>query len=127
MERLLIDGGWIITMDPERRMIQDGGILIEGDSIVAVGRSGEIKEKFRGVPLLDARNKVILPGFVDTHIHLSEHIVRSLIPDDAKDWMSNWLMPIYSSLTPEEEYYSAMLAFIELIKTGTTTFCEAGT
>jgi len=127
VERLLIDGGWIITMDPERRMIQDGGILIEGDSIVAVGRSGEIKEKFRGVPLLDARNKVILPGFVDTHIHLSEHIVRSLIPDDAKDWMSNWLMPIYSSLTPEEEYYSAMLAFIELIKTGTTTFCEAGT
>jgi len=127
MERLLIDGGWIITMDPERRMIQNGAILIEGDSILAIGKSEQIKEMFRGARVLDAHNKVILPGFVDTHIHLSEHIVRSLIPDDAKDWMSHWLMPIYSSLTPEEEYYSAMLALIELIKTGTTTFCEAGT
>jgi 5-methylthioadenosine/S-adenosylhomocysteine deaminase len=127
VERLLIDGGFIVTLDPERRMIQDGAILIEGDSIAAVGKSGQVKEKFKWTRLLDARNKVILPGFVDTHIHLSEHIVRSLIPDDATDWMSNWLMPIYSSLAPEDEYYSAMLAFIELIKTGTTTFCEAGT
>jgi 5-methylthioadenosine/S-adenosylhomocysteine deaminase len=127
VERLLIDGGLIITLDPERRMIQNGAILIEGDSILALGKSEQIKEKFKGGRLLDAHNKVILPGFVDTHIHLSEHIVRSLIPDDAKDWMSHWLMPIYSYLTPEDEYYSAMLAFIELIKTGTTTFCEAGT
>ncbi len=123
----MINGGLIITMDPQRRMIQDGAILIEGDAILAIGKSDQMKEKFRGARLVDAHNKVILPGFVDTHIHLSEHIVRSLIPDDAKDWMSHWLMPIYSSLTPEEEYYSAMLAFIELMKTGTTTFCEAGT
>ncbi len=127
MEKLLIDGGFIVTVDPERRMIQNGAILIEGDSILAIGKSDEVKKKFSWSRLIDARNKVILPGFVDTHIHLSEHIVRSLIPDDAKDWMSHWLMPIYSSLTPEDEYYSAMIAFIELIKTGTTTFCEAGT
>jgi len=127
MERLMIDGGLIITMDPERRMIQNGAIVIEGDSIVAIGKSEQIREKFKDARVMDARNKVILPGFVDTHIHLSEHIVRSLIPDDAKDWMSHWLMPIYASLTPEEEYYSALLALIELIKTGTTTFCEAGT
>jgi cytosine/adenosine deaminase-related metal-dependent hydrolase len=41
--------------------------------------------------------------------------------------MSGWLMPIYASLSPEDEYISAMLAFIEMAKTGTTTFCEAGT
>lgn len=127
MERTLIDGGLVITIDPERRMIQNGAILIEGDTILAVGKSDQVKEKFKWTRLLDARNKVIVPGFVNTHIHLSEHIVRSLIPDDAHDWMSRWLMPIYSVLTPEDEYYSSMIAFIEMIKTGTTTFCEAGT
>lgn len=127
MERMLLDGGLVVTMDPQRRMIQDGAVLIEGDTILAVGKSEQIKSEFEWTCLVDARNKVILPGFVDTHIHLSEHIVRSLIPDDARDWMPNWLMPIYSALTPEDEYYSSMLAFIEMIKTGTTMFCEAGT
>lgn len=127
MERTLIDGALLVTMDPERRMIQNGAILIEGDSIKAVGRSDQVKERSQWTSRLDARNMVILPGFVDSHIHLSEHIVRSLIPDDALDWMPNWLMPIYSALTPEDEYYSSMIAFIEMIKTGTTTFCEAGT
>jgi cytosine/adenosine deaminase-related metal-dependent hydrolase len=126
-DAILIDGGLVVTMDPERRMIRDGAVLIEGDRITAVGKSEQIKERFSWSRAIDARDKVILPGFVDTHLHLSEHIVRSLIPDDAADWMPNWLMPIYSAITPEEEYYSAMLAFIELIRTGTTTFCEAGT
>ncbi len=127
METVLIDGGLVITMDPERRMIQNGAVLIEGDSILAVGKSDQIRKEFQWARLLDARDKVITPGFVDSHIHLSEHIVRSLIPDDAHDWMPNWLMPIYSALTPEDEYYSSMIACIEMIKTGTTAFCEAGT
>ena len=127
MGKILIDGGIVVTMDPERRIIRQGAILIEGETIAAVGKSDEIKEKCEGADRIDAQNKVILPGFIDTHVHLSEHIVRSLIPDDAHDWMSHWLMPIYSSLTPEDEYISAMLAFIEMIRTGTTTFCEAGT
>jgi cytosine/adenosine deaminase-related metal-dependent hydrolase len=127
MDKILIDGGLVVTMDPERRIIRDGAILIEGEKILAVGKSIQVKEQFPWTRKIDAREKVILPGFVDTHLHLSEHIVRSLIPDDAVDWMPNWLMPIYSVLTPEDEYWSAMLAFIELIRTGTTTFCEAGT
>ncbi|MBW2058000.1 MAG: amidohydrolase family protein [Deltaproteobacteria bacterium] len=127
MERTLVDGALLVTMDPERRMIRNGAVLIEGDSILAVGKSDHVKERFKWRRRLDARNMVIVPGFVDTHIHLSEHIVRSLIPDDAHDWMPNWLMPIYSALTPEDEYYSSMIAFIEMIKTGTTAFCEAGT
>lgn len=127
MERTLLDGGLIITVDPARRMIEDGAVLIEGDSILAVGKSREIREAFEWTKRIDTHEKIILPGFIDTHIHLSEHLVRSLIPDDDQGWMSKWLMPIYASLTPEDEYYASMLAFIEMIKTGTTTFCEAGT
>jgi len=127
MEKTLLDGGLIVTMDPGRRMIEKGYILIEGDTIVSVGKSDRIRAEFEGAHRIDTRNKVILPGFIDTHIHLSEHIVRSLIPDDDRDWLPKWLIPIYASLSPEDEYYATLLASIEMIKTGTTTFCEAGT
>lgn len=124
---LLIHGGIVVTMDKERRIFRQGAILIKGDTIEAVGTFAEIGERYRDAARFDATNRLIHPGFIDTHVHLSEHIVRSLIPDDVPDWMSGWLMPIYSCLSPEDEYISAMLAFIEMAKTGTTTFCEAGT
>ena len=127
MEGTLLDGGLVITMYPERRMIEDGGVLIQGDTIVAVGKSASIKEQFTWNERMDTRGHVILPGFVETHIHLSEHIVRSLIPDDDREWLPSWLVPIYTALTPEDEYYATLLASMEMLKTGTTTFCEAGT
>lgn len=129
MTGLLIDGCLVITMDPARTMINEGAIFIQGDKIAAVGKSEELRSKYKleSSSYFNARDKVVLPGFVDAHIHLSEHICRSLIPDDSADWMPNWLMPIYSNLTPEDEYFSSLLAFIEMVRTGTTTFCEAGT
>lgn len=127
MKRTLIDGGLIVTLDADRRIIQDGAVLIAGDKILAVGPSRQVKYDYEYDESLSAANKVVLPGFIDTHVHLSEHIFRSLVPDDAEDWMSHWLLPLYASLTPEEEYYAALLAFIEMIRSGTTTFCEAGT
>lgn len=127
MNRTLIDDALLVTMDPGRRVIENGAVLIEGERILAVGKSDQVKSDFQFTQLIDARDKVVLPGFVDTHVHLSEHICRSLIPDDAEDWMPNWLLPIYASLTAEDEYYASMLAFIEMVRSGTTTFCEAGT
>ena len=71
----------------------------------------------------------MLPGFVDTHVHLSEHLNRGLLLDDipVDRYLPDWLIPLYSVMTPEEEQVSAQLACIEMIRTGTTTFCEAGT
>src|SRR5262249_34639722 len=79
--------------------------------------------------VIDARRMVVAPGFVDTHVHLSEHLNRGLLLDDiAVDrYLPDWLIPLYSVMTPEDERYAALLACIEMIRTGTTTFCEAGT
>jgi len=129
MSTLLVENGLLITLDAERRVIRNGSVAMEGNRIVGVGKSEEIRGKFRADRVLDARGKVVTPGFVDAHVHLSEHIIRGLVPDDAPlhAWLPEWLFPVYEILTPEEEYYSAMLAFMEMIRTGTTTFCEAGT
>jgi len=79
--------------------------------------------------VIDGRRRVVLPGFVDTHVHLSEHLNRGLLLDDVpvERFLPDWLIPLYSAITPEEEQVSALLACIEMIRTGTTTFCEAGT
>ncbi len=79
--------------------------------------------------IIDGRRRVVLPGFVDTHVHLSEHLNRGLLLDDipVDRYLPDWLIPLYSAITPEEEQVSALLACIEMIRTGTTTFCEAGT
>ncbi len=76
-----------------------------------------------------ARTASSLPGFVNTHVHLSEHVNRGVMADEipVDRYMGDWLIPLYSAITPEEEAYSARLACLEMIRTGTTTFCEAGT
>jgi len=127
MGKTLIDGALIVTMDPDRRVIQNGAVVIEGEKILAVGPSDQVKSDITFTERMDGQDKVVLPGFIDTHIHLSEHICRSLIPDDAEDWMPNWLIPIYANLSAEDEYYASLLACIEMVRSGTTTFCEAGT
>jgi len=71
----------------------------------------------------------VAPGFVDNQVHLSEHLNRGLLLDDipVDRYLPDWLIPLYSVMTAEDEEHAALLAGIEMIRTGTTTFCEAGT
>ncbi|MHB8620821.1 MAG: amidohydrolase family protein [Chloroflexota bacterium] len=123
---MLIEGGLLIAMD-RRRSIARADIAVDGDSIVAVEPS--LRRRYPEAERLDASRRVVTPGLVDAHVHLSEHIIRGLVPDDAPEdeWLPRWLLPVYAGLTEEEEHLSALLAFVEMIRTGTTTFCEAGT
>jgi 5-methylthioadenosine/S-adenosylhomocysteine deaminase len=126
---ILIEHGTVITVDRERRIFADGSVLIDGRDIVDVGPARDVVSSRRPDRVIDARNFVVLPGFVDTHVHLSEHLNRGLLLDDipVDRYLPDWLIPLYSVMTPEEEQCSALLACIEMIRTGTTTFCEAGT
>ena len=62
---ILITGGIIITMDPERRVIEDGTLAIDGDSILRVGRRDELDSKYNTRKIIDAHRKVIMPGLID--------------------------------------------------------------
>ena len=119
----------IVTLDATRRIITDGSILIDGRDIVQVGPSASVRPARRPDQIISGRRRVVTPGFVDTHVHLTEHLSRGLIPDDVPvaRYLPDWLLPLYSTVTPEEEQAAAMLACVEMVRTGTTTFCEAGT
>jgi 5-methylthioadenosine/S-adenosylhomocysteine deaminase len=126
---LLIEHATVITLDRDRRILTDGSVLVDGRDIVQVGPARTVRPPRPPARIIDARRHVVLPGFVDTHVHLSEHLNRGLLLDDipVDRYLPDWLIPLYSVITPEEEQVSALLACIEMIRTGTTTFCEAGT
>lgn len=127
---ILIKGGYVVTVDRERRIFRNGAIAVRGDLIIDVGQAEELESKYVPARIVDARDKVVIPGLVDTHAHVSaEQAFRGLVPDDVDhmEWAFDWIVPMYSGLTAEEEYVTALFTFIEMIKSGTTTFCEAGT
>lgn len=126
---ILIEHATIVTVDRERRIFGDGSVLVDGRDIIQVGPAREVRPPRPPARVIDGRRRVVLPGFVDTHVHLSEHLNRGLLLDDIRvdRYLPDWLIPLYSVMTPEEEQVAALLACVEMIRTGTTTFCEAGT
>jgi 5-methylthioadenosine/S-adenosylhomocysteine deaminase len=121
----------VLTVDDQRRILTDGAIAFDdGGTITHVGPAADVRaEVGADATIVDCAGTVITPGFVDTHVHLGEQLARGLVPDSAgpKEWLPDWLLPMYSALTPEDEVLSAELAIAEMLLTGTTTFCEAGT
>src|SRR5262249_26448028 len=113
----------------ERRILADGSVLIDGRDIVQVGPARDVRPPRPPDRVIDARDAVVLPGFVDTHVHLSEHLNRGLLLDDiAVDrYLPDWLIPLYPVMPPQDGRSAALLAGIELIRPGTTPSCEAGT
>ncbi len=126
---ILVEHGIVVTVDRDRRILADGSVLVDGRDIVQVGPARAVRPPRPPDRVIDARRMAVLPGFVDTHVHLSEHVNRGLLLDDipVDRYLPDWLIPLYAAITPEEEAASALLACLEMIRTGTTTFCEAGT
>jgi cytosine/adenosine deaminase-related metal-dependent hydrolase len=126
---ILIEHATILTLDAERRILRDGSVLVEGRDVVQVGPAPSVRPPRPPDRIIDGRRRVVAPGFVDTHVHLTEHLSRGLMLDDVpvSRYLPDWLLPLYSTVTPEEEQAAALLACVEMIRTGTTTFCEAGT
>ncbi len=121
----------VLTVDRRRRILTDGAIAFDdAGRLVAVDPTAEVLAAVGdGADVIDCRGRVIVPGFVDVHVHLGEQLMRGLVPDHAAptEWLPEWLLPAYAAITPAEEQLGAQLAVAELLLTGTTTFCEAGT
>lgn len=123
MGTMLIRGGKIVTMDPQRRII-DGDILIKDDRIADIG-PGISMDADR---VVDAGGKVVIPGLIQSHIHLTQTLLRGQADDlELMDWLQKRVWPLEGAHTAESNYYSAKLGIAELIKGGTTAIVDMET
>lgn len=105
-------------------VLENHSILIDKGTIVKVGKDIDNKEDIDGVEI-DARNKLVMPGLVNTHTHSAMTLFRGA-GDDMKltEWLENKIWPMESRLKERDVYWGSMLACIEMVKSGTTTFCD---
>ncbi len=116
-------------MDPARRILRDGAVVIKDGRIVAVLPQAEAAARYRPRRVVGGDAYVAIPGLVDSHVHITaEQLARSLTPDTVgSEWLKEWGLPLYTAIEPHEEHLAASLACIEMIRNGTTTFGEGGT
>jgi 5-methylthioadenosine/S-adenosylhomocysteine deaminase len=127
---LLVLGGRVVTMDPERRVLDGGGVAIAGDRIVAVDGAAALRARWPAAAVLDARDGVITPGLVNAHQHLTgDALIRSCIPDDLVPGTSifQWSVPAHGAHTAADDELTATIAATDGLRNGVTTVVEAGT
>ena len=116
--KILVKNANLISMDPEREKFEEGiDILIENEKIKQIKRGiNEIVDK-----VIDATDKIVMPGFVNTHAHVPMSIFRETVDGyNLQDWLEKKIWPMEDKLTNEDIYNASLLSFIEMIKTGTT-------
>ena len=119
---MIIKNAYIVTMDPENHVIRDGAITVTGNKITDIGKTDEILSKHSTDEIIDAKGKMILPGFVNTHNHLYQTIMRGLSDDGEgiRQKEYRWDIELLRGLDREACYASAKLSIAEMIKSGIT-------
>jgi 5-methylthioadenosine/S-adenosylhomocysteine deaminase len=124
---LIQNADWVVTMDPERRLIQDGAVAIRDDRIAQVGKSADVAQAFQADKVIDGRGKLVLPGLIDTHVHNTQQLGRGVA--DGCDMPVHLLERLYGyekELMEEDAYWAGLACQLELIKAGTTCYIDPG-
>lgn len=121
MARTLLRGGIVMTGDPALGVVWPGDVLVEDDRIAAIAPSIEAAD----ADVIDAAGRIVLPGFVDTHRHTWQSIVRNV----ASDWtLTDYLVGLHSGLSkhfrPEDTYIGNLLGALEALDSGITTLLD---
>lgn len=126
MKTHLIKNAIIVTVNPEREVLFDGAILINDDRIADIGTTAELASKYQDAQkITDAQGKIIFPGFINTHNHLFQTLLKGLGDDMVlKDWLSTMTFPAATNLTREDCYQAAMLGCMEGMHSGITTMLD---
>ncbi len=122
----IIGNGSILTLDENDRFITNGAILIDNGIIKEIGETEELRQKYPEAEFLNAEHRLVMPGFLNTHMHLYSTFARGMglegaPPKNFKEILEKLWWKLDKNLTTEEElYYSALVPLIEGIKVGTT-------
>ena len=123
---LLVLGGTVVTMDQARRVIDDGGIAVSQGRIVAIGPRADIESRYTSRQQVIASGKVITPGLINGHTHVPMVLFRGLADDlDLQEWLTKYIFPAEAkNVTEEFVRVGTRLGLAEMIRGGTTTYCD---
>jgi len=131
MKTLIEHLDFILTVDKDDSIIRDAAVVVEDDKIIDIGPTTDVLQRHErgGVDLIkDGTLKGMCPGFVDSHVHLSETLSRAVFPDNlnTRAWVFHWAKPFYAHITEDDEYWGALLGITEMLRCGTTCFLDMG-
>ena len=123
---LLISGDFVLTFNESKEILENGAVAVAGDDIVAVGNSSDLMKEIEAKEELDASGCLIMPGLINLHTHAAMTCFRGLADDlPLQEWLHEHIFPAEATYVSEKNvYWAALLAVVEMIKSGTTTFCD---
>lgn len=122
-EIIVIKNGIIITMDTELNWIEDGAVVVKDSQIIDINKTHKIDKKYKGDIVIDAKNKVVMPGLINTHMHSG--LLRGTGDDlPLYEWLSKYVHPAHKVLKPDEAYAASLLSYSEAVKCGTTCLLD---
>ncbi len=123
MASLIIKNVTILTMNQEKELLENGVVVITGDTIEAVGGQ-ELLEKYQADQVLDGKNGIVMPGMVNTHTHAAMVVFRSL-GDDLPDRLKRYILPLEKKLVDQNLVaLGSKYAIAEMLASGVTTFAD---
>ena len=123
---LLLAHGTVVTMDPDGSVVNDGAVAIRNTTIVAIGSSAELSDRYQASETRDCHGCAIIPGLINGHAHVPMSLLRGLVADQQLDvWLFGYMFPVESHfVTPDFVYAGTQLSCAEMIRGGTTTFVD---
>jgi len=123
---LIISGGKALLMDDRNTCLENAGIAINASSIIDIDTKEAILQKYTAQKTINTEGSLVMPGFVNTHTHSAMTCFRGIADDlELMDWLNNYIFPAEAqNVNPHLAYWGSLLAAAEMIKSGTTTFCD---
>jgi len=118
----ILEADIVITCDRSNNIIKDGAVFISNGKIQGIGTKKAIHQDFSASEVIEGTNRILLPGLINTHSHSVQTFLRGKADDYALlDWLEKVVLPGEAHFESEEVFYSSLLGFAEMVRTGTTT------
>ena len=122
----ILRGGTVLAMDPLRRVFSPGSVVIQGNSIIAVGPTAEIDAAYTASATVDCTDHIVMPGLVNAHTHMPMSLLRGLADDLRLDvWLYGYILPVEREfVNPEFCFLGTLLSCAEMLRGGVTCFAD---
>ncbi|WP_196810978.1 amidohydrolase family protein [Arthrobacter sp. 35W] len=122
---------FIVTANQNDDVVRNAAILIRDGKIADIGPTWEVRARLGGAVVdktIDGSMLGMTPGFIDSHVHLSETLSRAVFPDvlATRAWVFHWAKPFYAHVDEDDERTSVLLGTAEMLRSGTTCFLDMG-